>query len=85
MLSIINGQAYLTTNILCSQNDHPSLVEKIMKERENLLLQASFDQTVGESQLYYTEEIEPEQWKKSVEDIHVIISLIKKEYGKKNR
>ena len=69
MLSIIKGQAFLTTNILCTQNDSPSMVEKVMRDRESLLLQASFKPSFHESQLYRTEEIEPEQWKKSVDEI----------------
>jgi menaquinone-specific isochorismate synthase len=69
MLSIIEGQAYLTTNILCDQHDDTSLVEKVSLERENLLSSVKHSPLYGESQLEKTEEIQPEAWKRTVDEI----------------
>lgn len=69
MLSIFEGQAYLTTNILCTQHDDASLVEKISSERERLLNSAKDSIAFNDSQLVKTEEIQPEAWKKTVDQI----------------
>nr|WP_211171211.1 isochorismate synthase [Bacillus sp. DNRA2] len=69
MLSIIDGQAYLTTNILCTQDDDPSMVEQIWQERERLLLKDNRSFSFDESQLVRTEEVQPEAWKKTVDAI----------------
>ncbi|AGK55315.1 menaquinone-specific isochorismate synthase [Bacillus sp. 1NLA3E] len=69
MLSIIDGQAYLTSNILCTQHDDDSLVGKINREREQLLASAKVGKEYRESHLAKTEEIQPDAWKKTVDDI----------------
>ncbi len=67
MLSIIDGQAYLTTNLLCTQHDDVTLIEKVHSEREQLL-KAVHDPVYHESCLLETEEIEPDAWKKIVDE-----------------
>ncbi len=69
MLSIIEGQAYLTTNILCTEDDDTSMVEQVWQERERLLLTANRSFSFYRSQLERTEEIQPEAWKKTVDAI----------------
>ncbi len=41
LLKIINGETFLTTNIVCTPNDDLSLLVKVMEERKQLL--ASLD------------------------------------------
>ena len=36
MLSLFNGQAYLTTNVICSQQDDITLYNMVENEREEL-------------------------------------------------
>lgn len=69
MLSIIKGQTYLTTNIVCTPHDHQSLFEKIMEERKQLLnsLDRRYPQKVVN--LLETKEISPDNWKKTVDDV----------------
>lgn len=69
MLSIIEGQAYLTTNILCTQHDDVSLIEKINRDREELLSMVNHSQGYRESHLVRIEEIQPEAWKIAVDEI----------------
>ncbi|WP_318507879.1 chorismate-binding protein [Bacillus sp. T3] len=69
MLSVIEGQAYLTTNILCTQHDDSSLVEKISEEREQLLFSKNKPLAFCDSHLVKTEEIQPEAWKRTVDEI----------------
>ncbi len=69
MLSMINGQAFLTTNIICTQHDDPSLADNVIFEREQLLSVDTGSQAFRESQFRKTVEIQPEDWKKTVDKI----------------
>ncbi|MED3561621.1 isochorismate synthase [Bacillus xiapuensis] len=69
MLSIIKGQTYLTTNIVCTPNDDESLFTKIQDERNLLLRSMNQKNETKSAILLETEEISPESWKASVEDV----------------
>jgi menaquinone-specific isochorismate synthase len=69
MLSIVEGQAFLTTNILCTQRDDVSLIENVNRDRKELLSSINGLFEFHESQLVKTEEIEPEAWKKAVDEM----------------
>src|SRR5690606_679787 len=62
MYSVIKGQAYLTTNIVCTQNDDESLIEKTGAERRRIL--SSLPKTVSDEPNMLLQEIEihPELW-----------------------
>jgi menaquinone-specific isochorismate synthase len=69
MLTILEGQAYLTTNIVCTKNDDELLADKITIERSKLLnhlVKPTFDKW---NLPYKIEEINPEPWKHSVEKL----------------
>jgi menaquinone-specific isochorismate synthase len=70
MLSIIEGQAYLTTNILCTKHDDESLADKVHQERTALLNQIK-DPTFNTRNHHpiSIEEINPDLWKKSVKTL----------------
>jgi menaquinone-specific isochorismate synthase len=68
MLSIIEGQTYLTTNIVCTKNDDDSLADKINNERTTILNLS--EPTLGNVQKpFHIEEINPDNWKQSVEKL----------------
>lgn len=69
MLSIIKGQAYLTTNIVCAPEDHHSLLAKVLDERNQLLASLSKNERHNPAELLETKEILPEAWKETVNGI----------------
>ncbi|MDF2790694.1 MAG: isochorismate synthase [Neobacillus sp.] len=71
MLTIVKGQTYLTTNIVCTPNDDYTLLEKVMNERTQLLLltSAKHDTNVKPAKLLEMKEISPQQWKQTVDDV----------------
>ncbi len=69
LLSIIQGQAYLTTNIVCTPNDDVSLFNKVVEERNHLLNSLGQRHRTKTTILLETEEISPDQWKKTVDKI----------------
>jgi menaquinone-specific isochorismate synthase len=69
MLSIMEGQAYLTTNIVCTKNDDESLADKITNERTELLTQVVKPTFEKWNLPFKIEEINPEPWKHSVEKL----------------
>jgi menaquinone-specific isochorismate synthase len=68
MLTMKNGQAYLTTNIFCTQNDDESLADKLHQERTELLSKIVKPQYL-ENALNKIEEINPNEWKQVVEKL----------------
>jgi menaquinone-specific isochorismate synthase len=66
MLSLFNGQAYLTTNVICSPKDNTSLYINVEKERHELLAQAEQDVEFDRAILMKRMEVKPEEWKKTV-------------------
>lgn len=66
LLSIVDGRAFFTTNVICTQHDDLSLFDKINKERQALIALA---EETGEFPIFTPiriEEIKPEEWKNSV-------------------
>lgn len=69
MLSIINGQAFLTTNIVCTQHDDFQLLQETTKERNHLINQLKQKLNAKSAQLIETKAIIPNEWKASVDRI----------------
>jgi menaquinone-specific isochorismate synthase len=69
MLSIMDGQAYLTTNIVCTKNDDESLADKITDERTEILAHVVKPTFEKWHLPFKIEEINPEPWKHSVEKL----------------
>ncbi|MDQ0220255.1 isochorismate synthase [Peribacillus cavernae] len=65
MLSIVKGQAYLTTNLICSPEDHVQLFIKMINERDTLL-SGSVNFGNGHHEIIEQREIAPEHWKYTV-------------------
>jgi menaquinone-specific isochorismate synthase len=69
MLTIADGQAYLTTNLVCTKHDQESLADKVNIERSQLLqhlVEPTFEKWNSPHQL---EEMNPDSWKQSVEEL----------------
>jgi menaquinone-specific isochorismate synthase len=70
MLTIAEGgQAYLTTNLVCTKHDYESLADKVNNERNQIiqhLVEPSFEKW---NLPYQLDEINPEPWKQSVEEL----------------
>ncbi|WP_246277117.1 isochorismate synthase [Neobacillus endophyticus] len=66
LLSIIHGQTYLTTNLICTANDDESLLYKISEERKKLV--DAIQENIQEQplNLLETKEVSPKKWKESV-------------------
>ncbi|MEH7272210.1 isochorismate synthase [Neobacillus vireti] len=69
MLTIVEGQTFLTTNMVCTPNDDVTLFEKVNNERAQLLSSPEQDFTFSPAKLTQTKEISPRQWKQSVDDL----------------
>lgn len=67
LLSIVNGQPYLTTNLICTQHDDPFLVEKIIEERQSILTSTRKAVPLKYSHIVDEKEVvAPELWKETV-------------------
>jgi len=66
MYSEINGKAFFTTNIVCTQNDDLSLAEAVHKERRTLFTALEADTYQEKYSLINEAEINPEKWKDTV-------------------
>ncbi|MCL6572685.1 MAG: isochorismate synthase [Bacillus sp. (in: Bacteria)] len=69
LLSIIQGQTYLTTNIVCTPHDDYSLFRKVIDERNHLLNSLDDNYRVSPATLLETLEISPEKWKNTVDEV----------------
>lgn len=69
MLSVNNGQTFLTTNAICTQQDDPSICMKVEQDREKLLEQASKQIEFNKASLTKKMDVHPEEWKESVTQI----------------
>jgi menaquinone-specific isochorismate synthase len=69
MLSMIKGETFLTTNIICTPNDDLTLFEKVFAERAKLLQSRNQNLKVNEAKLLEMREIAPLNWKKTVEEV----------------
>jgi menaquinone-specific isochorismate synthase len=66
LLSIIHGEAYLTTNIVLTANDDKSILTNISEERNKLLHCFQQNNQAKQVNLIETKEISPVKWKNSV-------------------
>ncbi|MBO0960280.1 isochorismate synthase [Neobacillus sp. MM2021_6] len=69
LLSVIDGETYLTTNIVITPNDDSSLFSKIVDERNQLLLSLKQNHGAKPAVLVETNEISPEEWKQTVDGV----------------
>lgn len=69
LLSIIRGQTYLTTNTVCTPDEDPYLLKKVSEERNQILNSLHRSERINSAALLETREIEPEQWKKTVDGV----------------
>lgn len=69
LLSIVQGETYLTTNIIFTPNDDLSLYSKSMEERNQLLHSIRNNSTTASPSLIRKEEISPERWKQTVDGV----------------
>ncbi|MFJ7747656.1 isochorismate synthase MenF [Peribacillus sp. NPDC097295] len=66
MLSIVEGEAYLTTNLLCSPDDSEKLFIDMINEREAFLIEKMNDGDLHANAFVEQKEVEPEAWKQTV-------------------
>jgi menaquinone-specific isochorismate synthase len=64
MLSIVKGQAYLTTNVLCTPDDQATLFIEMINERDQLLENKS--KSTDKNELIEQNEVDPDGWKAMV-------------------
>lgn len=69
MYSEIQGKAFLTTNIVCTQHDDLSLIEKVVSERKTLFSSVSNVQNDHTFHLIDEIEVNPEGWKDTVTSV----------------
>jgi menaquinone-specific isochorismate synthase len=69
MLTIVKGQTYLTTNIVCTPNDDYTLFEKVITERTKLLASHKKGTDTTPAKLLEMKEISPEPWKQTVDKV----------------
>ncbi|MEW9051974.1 MAG: isochorismate synthase [Neobacillus sp.] len=69
MLTIIGGHTFLTTNIVCTQNDNHRLFEKVIVERTQLLSTLDSRNEIKPTRLIEQKEIFPNEWKQTVENV----------------
>jgi menaquinone-specific isochorismate synthase len=69
MLSIINGETYLTTNIICSKDDNETLAEKTIQERIVLLSMQAQTVPTKTNPPVRIDELGADNWKDSVERV----------------
>jgi menaquinone-specific isochorismate synthase len=69
MLTIVKGEAYLTTNVICTQHDDISLVDKIMDERQQVLMESAKKPVLDELNVKKIVEIAPDAWKETVSEV----------------
>ncbi|CAM3769902.1 isochorismate synthase MenF [Mesobacillus zeae] len=68
MLTVAGGQAYFTSNVICTQHDDADLYEKVLQERQIILL-AQKQPVLPMPALQEVIEIAPEEWKESVSEL----------------
>lgn len=70
MLTIIKGQMYLTTNVICTYHDDQSVAKKIEREIQEILGGAGNEyENFDDNPLYKKIAIKPEEWKAAVTSI----------------
>ncbi|KIL75731.1 isochorismate synthase MenF [Bacillus badius] len=68
MLTIYEGECYLTTNVICPSDELEELIDKLESKKDWLLTQASAQQPDEHKQFAYIKEQNTEQWKKAVNE-----------------
>ena len=64
MLTMVDHQAYLTTNIICTEQDDPTIIAKIEQEIQEILGVASVPlKSFENNSLKKRIDIKPEEWK----------------------
>ncbi|PLS14961.1 isochorismate synthase [Bacillus sp. M6-12] len=66
MVTVTNGETYLTTNVICCPEDRADLYIKLLRERELLLKENFYSVAEAEPEITDAEEVETEQWKQAV-------------------
>lgn len=66
-----NGQAYMTMNVICTEKDDETLIDKIEQKRSELFEQIDQPFTFYQNPLVSEVETNPEKWKRTVEEIVV--------------
>lgn len=66
LLTKVNGQYYLTTNVLCTQHDDLSIAERVFLERQQILSSVHQPKKVKDAAINKKEEVNPENWKETV-------------------
>lgn len=69
LLTFAAGQAYLTTNVICTQHDDLSLFDKVEANRHKLLNEIPSSVPASTNHLTNDEEINPEAWKDTVDSV----------------
>jgi menaquinone-specific isochorismate synthase len=69
MLSIIEGEAYLTTNIICTGEDELSVYDDLEQERQDLICSVRNNFVFTPVVLREQIEIKPKEWKHSVTQV----------------
>lgn len=80
MLTLSNGEMFLTTNVICTHHDDLTLFEKVSRERQEVLSKAAMKQSFAQPKLKKMVEIEPEAWKQAI--THVVKDLKQSELKK---
>lgn len=74
LVTVIKGDYYLTTNLICSAGNNESIYEQVIQERQAIINNSSKPCLSEISKVQGITEINPEAWKKSVSDM---VELIK--------
>jgi menaquinone-specific isochorismate synthase len=69
MVSVIKGETYLTTNLICTKHDDLSFFKNAANERDRLLNAIGQDFKAKLANHIETKVMKPEQWKKAVDDV----------------
>lgn len=70
LLTLVDGEAYLTTNVLCTQHDDMTVWKKVLSERQTILSFASSPAELEMAQILKKEEVvNPDEWKDSVQKL----------------
>lgn len=69
MLTIIKGEAYFTTNLVCTQHDDLSLFDKVMKERQEVLSLSNHKPVLAKLEIKEIVEMNPEAWKQTITEV----------------
>lgn len=66
LLSKVDGQTFLTINMVCSKDDNESLVNKVLNQIDQILSSVKENNRFPQPRLKHEKEINPKQWKRTV-------------------